>query len=161
MALLGDRYEGITDITFFMDQVAERGGVASQLTAGSGAAMDQSDAAVEYAAAPSGYMPMGILLNDVVDKDLTQTHLNFHKNEMQKGNKVTLLLEGWVVTDMVEPKITVARGDRAYVGNSGNLTNVAIPDKSSVYSEAPLGRFLSTADADGFVKVYVKMPAQV
>lgn len=158
MALKNDRYEAITDISFFMDQVAERGGVVTVKTAGSGAAMDQSAAEVQYAANPSGYMPLGILLNDMVNDDLTQTHNNFHKNEMQKGSKVTVLLEGFVVTDYIYPGVTPTVGQKAYVGLSGYL-NTSAPSDSSGLSTSPIGRFMSTKDADGYAKVYVKSPA--
>jgi hypothetical protein len=158
MALKNDRYEAITDISYFMDQVAVRGGIACMKTAGSGVALDQSEAEVEYAAAPSGKLPVGLLLNDVVNKDLTQTHMNFHKNEMQKGGKVTLLMEGWVVTDMITPGITPLKGQKAYVYESGYISNTAVSDASGMATPA-IGRFLSTKDEDGYCKVYVKMPA--
>jgi len=158
MALLGDRYEIIQEIAFFMDQVAERGGCVTQLTAGSGAALDQAVHAVSYAANPSGYTPMGILLNDVVDLDLTRQHINFHKNETQKGGKVTILREGWVVTNMVYPGITPALQDPCYVSLSGYLSNTAESDASSAGASKAIGRFESTKDEDGFCKVYVKLP---
>ncbi len=53
-----------------MNEVATRGGIASLSTGGSGAAMDQGAALVTYAATASGKVPMGILLNDMVDLDL-------------------------------------------------------------------------------------------
>lgn len=152
MALKGDRFEAITDISFFMDQVAEKGGVASLKTAGSGAALDQAAAEVEYAADPSGHFPVGLLLNDMVNRDLTKEHMNWYKNEMQKGSKVTLLLEGWVVTDMIESGVTPAGGEVAYVGVSGLLTN------SDSNNAVAVGRWLSAKDADGYAKVYVKLP---
>ena len=40
MALKGDRYLAITEVSYFMDQVAERGGIVVLKTAGSGAALD-------------------------------------------------------------------------------------------------------------------------
>ena len=158
MALSGDRYEVIQDITFFMDQVAERGGCVTQLTAGSGASLDQAANEVSYTAAPSGYTPMGLLLNDVVDLDLTRQHINFHKNEVQKGGKVTILREGWVVTNMIYPGLTPAAQDLCYVSLSGYLNTTAEADESSAVSSQPIGRFETTLDEDGYVKVYVKVP---
>ena len=70
MALKPDRIEIYTDISFFMNTVAERGGVVSVVTSGSGVSMDDANAVVEYADSASG-AALGILLNDVVDKDLT------------------------------------------------------------------------------------------
>ena len=82
-----------------MNEVAERGGVVALSTAGSGASMDNGAAVVTYSALPSGAVPMGLLINDMVDIDLTRQHLNQYKDEIQKGGKVTLLNKGWVVTD--------------------------------------------------------------
>jgi len=97
MALKTDRSTLQTDISFFMNAAATRGGIASLSTGGSGAAMDQGAALVTYAANPSGKIPVGLLLNDMVNIDLTRQHLNQHKDEVQKGGKVTLLQKGTVV----------------------------------------------------------------
>ena len=66
MALKSDRIELLTDISFFMTTTAERGGVVSAVTSGSGVSMDDASAVVAYAAAASGAKPLGVLLNDVV-----------------------------------------------------------------------------------------------
>ena len=91
MALKSDRNEVQTDISFFMNEVATRGGVVSLSTGGSGAAMDQGSALVTYAVSGARVVPMGILLNDMVNLDLTRQHINQHKDEVQKGGKVTIL----------------------------------------------------------------------
>ena len=70
-----------------MNEVAERGGVVSLSTAGSGASLDNGNAVVTYAADPSGKVPLGLLINDMVNIDLTRQHLNQHKDEVQKGGK--------------------------------------------------------------------------
>lgn len=157
MALKGDRFEGIHDIKHFMNEVAERGGIATLSTAGSGASMDQSANLVTYAAAPSGKVPVGILLGDMVNKDLTRTHLNQHKNETQKGGKVVLLKEGFVVTNMIYPNQSPAGGDGAYVANSGFITNVA-PNLTN--AGRWIGEFETSKDEDGYATVYVKLPAK-
>lgn len=159
MALKGDRFEAITSIEYFMNEVAERGGVVVSQTGagiagGSGAALDQWKSQVTYAAAgSSGRYPVGLLLNDMVNLDLTKMHINWQRNQMQIGSKVTLLREGWVVTNMIDPAVAtaVALGSGAYLGNSGLLTTV-------VGSSAKVGRFESGIDSDGFAKVYVKLP---
>lgn len=157
MALKGDRFEGIHDIKHFMNEVAERGGIATLSTAGSGAALDQSANLVTYAASPSGKVPVGILLNDMVNKDLTRTHMNWYKNEVQKGGKVTLLKEGYVTTNMIYPNQSPAGGDAAYVGNSGYLTNVG---PNSLNAGRWVGEFETSKDEDGYATVYVKLPAK-
>jgi hypothetical protein len=156
MALKSDRYEFQTDISFFYNEgTATRGGVVVHDTAGSGAAMDQGVNLVKYAAATSASRPVGILLNDVVNKDLTRTHLNVYKDEVQKGGKVTVLRKGYVVTNNITSS-TVNAGDPAYAChvNAGNL-RVDSPGSSGVLM---VGRFLSTKDEDGYAKVEVNLP---
>ena len=78
MALKGDRYELETAVEFFMNEdsgAAERGGIVTLSTVGSGSALDQSKALVTYASAQSGVVPIGILLNDVVNIDQTRQHI--------------------------------------------------------------------------------------
>jgi len=154
MALKADRYEESTDISFFYNAgTASRGGVVVlNAVNASGAAMDQGANLVEYAAATTGTVPVGILLNDVVDKDLTRTHLNQYKDEVQKGGKVTVLTRGWVVTNNLDA-VTIAPGEVAYASaTAGNLTNVSTSGQA-------VGRFMSAQDADGYAKVYVNLPS--
>lgn len=155
MALKGDRFEGIHDIKHFMNEVAEKGGIACLSTAGSGAALDQSANLVTYAASPSGKVPVGVLLNDMVNKDLTRTHINQHKNEVQKGGKVTLLKEGYVTTNMIYPNQSPAGGDPAYVAGSGFISNVASPSQVRW-----IGEFETSKDEDGYATIYVKLPSK-
>jgi hypothetical protein len=156
MALKGSRYEAMTDVSFFMNEAATRGGIATISTAGSGAALDQSAALVTYAAAPSGKVCVGLLLNDMVNLDQTKQHINWHKDEMQKGGKVTLLTDGWVVTNMIYPGSTPTAGAIAYLANSGYVT--ATKGGGGMVSSPPIGRFLSTKDEDGYAKLAVKLP---
>jgi len=161
MALKGDRYEFETTTDFFLNEVAARGGVVTLSTAGSGSALDQSAALVTYAAAQSGVTPIGLLLNDMVNIDQTRQHINFHKDEMQKGGKVTLLRKGWVVTNLIDPGVTIAKGDVAYVGPSGYLTNT---NKAPLYNRQNrtagmvVGQFDSLKDEDGYAKVSINLP---
>jgi hypothetical protein len=150
MALKPDRVEAYTDISFFMNETGERGGVVVHSTAGSGAAMDDANAVVEYASDPSGTNPAGLLLCDVVDLDLTRQHINFYKDEVQKGSKVTLLRQGTVVTDVVATGLNISAGDVAYYGADGALT-------TSSTNSVQVGRFLSDYDADGYVKVDINI----
>lgn len=150
MALKPDRIEARTDISFFMNTVAERGGVASVVTGGAGVAMDDASAVVGYAASVSGAVPVGILLNDVVNIDLTRQHINWYKDEMQVGGKVTLLRQGQVTTNMLVSGNTPSAGAPAYVGPNGLLSTAST-------NAARVGTFLSSKDADGYVKVDVNI----
>ena len=63
--------------------------------------MDNAVALATVKANPSGAYPLGVLLNDMVNLDLTRQHLNQHKDEVQKGGKITILRKGYVVTDAI------------------------------------------------------------
>lgn len=159
MALKADRYEARTDISFFYNAgTATRGGVVVLDAAlASGAAMDQGVNLVKYAQAGATSVPVGILLNDVVNKDLTRTHLNQYKDEVQKGGKVTVMTQGWVVTNSID-NVTITPGQVAYASAStaGNLTNIAASATAS--GNLAVGRFMSAKDTDGYAKVSVNLP---
>ena len=159
MALKTDRSTLQTDISFFMNEAATRGGVVSLSTAGSGASMDNGSALVTYAALPSGKVPVGLLVNDMVDIDLTRQHLNQHKDEVQKGGKVTLLQKGTVVTNNLEGTDPNG-GDPAYLAHSGNLaaSDLSNDDTDDDGSTRLVGRFLSDVDEDGYAKVFIDLP---
>ena len=152
MALRPDRNEFLTDLSFFMDEVAERGILVVQSTQGSGAAMDQSEAAVKIGGVDDKAtdMPVGLLLCDVVNLDLTRQHINYAKDEVQKGNKVLLLRRGFVVTDQISGAITM--GEPAHWMGGGQLC-AATANSQSVQ----VGRWLSKKDADGFAKVEINI----
>jgi hypothetical protein len=165
MALKGDRYELETTVDFFWTSgtTAERGGVATINTAGSGAALDQSAALVKYTAAQSGISAMGVLLNDVVNIDQTRQHINFHKNEVQTGGKVTLLKKGWIVTNQLDPgDLTgggkIAKGDTAFVGPSGLISNKQTGPTGPSAAGVAVGQFDSIPDEDGYAKVSINIP---
>jgi len=160
MALKADRYEESTDISHFYNEgTATRGGVvvldAAAIAGASGAALDQGENLVKYATVDKDSVPVGILLNDVVNKDLTRTHLNQYKDEVQKGGKVTLLTRGWVVTSNITG--TPTAGNVAYADSSaaGNIATSAVANGSG---NLAIGRFMSRKDADGYAKVYVNLP---
>ena len=155
MALKPDRDPNAVDISFFTnDTTAARGGIMTLSTAGSGSAMDQSEAVATYAANPSGKAPLGILVNEVVNDDLTRVKQNFHKDQVQTGGKVTLISRGWAVTDRIYPGTTPTAGARAYVSHSGYIT----PTSLGAEATPIVGRFLSTKNEDGFAKVAVNLP---
>lgn len=151
MALKPDRIESYTDISYFMNSVGDRGGVVVHNTSGAGAAMDDANATVAYpTGVVAGTLPAGVLLNDVRNYDLTRTHINWHKDEVQVGGKVTLLRRGQVTTNVVAPGVTPAAGLPAYYDGVGRFTTVST-DSTQV------GRFLGGLDSDGYVKVDVNI----
>ena len=150
MALKGDRVEHLTDISFFKsDAVAERGLILAHATGGSGAAMDDSLAQVDTVTA-TGDAAAGLLLNDVVNIDLTRQSYNPMKDEMQLGGKVTLLRRGTVVTDQISGTPVV--GEAAHFEGNGLLTTASQFDKSQ-----QVGRWLGVKDSDGYCKVEINI----
>ena len=124
--------------------------------------MDDALALVVVPSAVSGTRPAGLLLNDVVDLDLTRQHLNYNRDEVQKGGKVTLLRAGQVVTNKyVTGALTppIGPGMKAYYNSAGLLTTVAVADTGVIgQTHAPsVGRFLSAVDSDGYVKVDINI----
>lgn len=156
MALKPDRREVEYDIDQYMTTTAERGGCVSFVTAGSGAARDNGLNVVAYVASNSGSIPAGILLNDVVNIDLTKYELNRYKHEVQVGNKVTLLTRGEVVTNMIEPGATPSVGLGVFVGQSGLLRATAGAGGST--HTPPIGRWMSSKDEDGYAKLQINLP---
>jgi len=146
MALKPDRVEHLTDLSFFMNEIGTRGQIVTHSTEGSGASMDDSSALV-IVATGTGDLAAGLLLNDVVSLDLTRQHINFAKDEVQKGSKVLLLRRGTVVTDNVAG--TPAAGAKAYFDSSGAITSSA--------GSQQIGRFLSKKDADDYAKVEINI----
>lgn len=155
MALKPLRHEFKTDISFYQTSgTLERGLILVHDLSGSGQAMDQALALVKKPEEGlSGSAPAGLLLNDVVDIDLTRQHINFHKDEVQKGGKVTLLRIGTVVTDAVSG--TPTAGNPAYFNQAGQLTPTQL-SWGSVTVPA-VGRFLSKKDQDGYAKVEINI----
>ena len=152
MALRPDRNEHLTDLSFFMNETAERGIVVVASTQGSGSAMDDSAAAVKIGAQlglPTD-APVGILLNDVVNLDLTRQHINYDQDEMQKGGKVLLLRAGFVVTDQISGAITL--GEAAHFVPGGSFCSATASSHS-----AQVGRWLSKKDADGYAKIQINI----
>ena len=148
MALKGDRNVLETDISFFINVTAEKGQLLCVSTQGSGAAMDNSYSLATTASGTN--VPLGIVLNDVVNIDQTRQHINWHKDEVQQGGKVTILTKGTVVTDQITG--TPTAGMVAYLNTGGTVGAQAHGESLAV------GRFLSTKDADGYAKVAINLP---
>lgn len=168
MALKGDRREIETDVSFFCNDVCDRGVVlvygvgggsgtgGTTTAAGSGASLDQAAAAVSIAGNPSGLVAAGLLLNTFVSIDQTRQHINWHKDEMIVGGKACLLRRGWAVTDQVVG--TPAGGNKCYLTTSGKMT----PTKSAtggIVATPLVGEFQSGLDQDNFARVAINLPS--
>ncbi len=183
MALKGDRSIGPAahTIDFFYNSTAEKGEVLIYSTAGSGSALDDANAVVTRPSADaSGQRAAGVVLNDVVNIDLTRQHINFQKDEMQRGGKVTLLQRGTIVTDMIESGASLTLGASMYFkldDNPGDTTSRGVftptpPDDSGVLPDSEtvakanlaasrtlyrVGTLESVLDADNFAKIRVRV----
>lgn len=151
MALKPDRDVKITDIASFMNEAAEAGGIASYSTSGSGIAMDQASNLVTYAANASGTKPAGMLVTGMEDINTTRQTPSFYKDLQLKGQKVCLLVEGWMTTNMIVASQTPSAGDTAYMAQSGLITSTFVNNAQT----PKIGRFMSRKDEAGYAKVYV------
>jgi hypothetical protein len=169
MALRPDRKitDG-ADISFFMNETGEKGEVLVFSTAGSGAAMDDANAVVTTPTAGSGERLAGILMNDVVNLDLTRQHINWQKDEVQLGGKVTVLRHGQITTNVIDTGAagTPTAGAPAYVGygaitaggtSQGWLSATKVTDTGEGDEVYRCGTFLSTKDSDGYAKVEINI----
>ena len=156
MALKPDRIE-LPDgsrIKYFMNEIAEQG-VVLILDSPGGEGMDNPEASVSLPAGATG-VPAGVLMNDVVNLNLTRQHLNQHQDEVQKGGKVTLLRHGVIVTDMINTGVALTVGQEAYYDAVGYFTNTPTADNGKDNNLSnQVGRFLSIEDADGYAKIEV------
>ena len=139
--------------------------------------MDQAVNQVWYNLSATGLRPLGLLLNDVVNVDLTRQILNPYKSEVQVGDKITVLKKGYVLTNRIVTTIgpttvAITPGAVAYTGPSGFITTVASGTlhvsqdvghnltrqmMSSASGSYVVGKFLSAADEDGYAKVYIDL----
>lgn len=150
MGLKGDRVEHLTDISYFKsDATIDRGLIVGHNTGGSGVAMDDALATVDTVSS-TGDLPAGLVLNDVVNIDLTRQQYNAHKDEMQLGGKVTLLRRGTVVTNSISG--TPVIGEAAHFDAQGRLCT-----SSENSGSAQVGRWLSVKDSDGYAKVEINI----
>ena len=152
MTLKADRLEHLTDLSFYkVDATAEAGVIVVHDSGGSGAAMDDSLAKVKNVSAYTD-KPAGLLLQKVVNNDLTKQPQNHGNTEVQLGGKVLLLRRGWVVTDQVSG--TPVIGEKAYFQVNGKLITES---QTGASPSVPVGRWLSVKDSDGYAKVEINI----
>jgi hypothetical protein len=93
--------------------------------------------------------PLGILVEDVVQMDPSRVPYfeSMHNNHVQVGGKVTVVQDGWVTVGPFDGPVEI--NQRIYYDNAGRLTTRP--------NGKPIGVAMSTADADGYVKVRVSL----
>jgi hypothetical protein len=128
--------------SFVTPWTQERGGVLSYGSA-SGVTI------VEYAADPSGAVPVGIQHNDVEYLNLTYENHPWNMREVDTAwSTVGVIQQGTVETDWVHTVGSVVSGDPAYVGPSGTVTN------SSSFGGHQIGHFLGTVTGQPHLVTY-------
>jgi len=142
------------NIDYFMNVTGEAGSIVKFITATSGVGgfLDSSDALVALPTVlnGSGEVPAGLLLCDVVNKDLSQTHTNAHKREVNIGGKVGIGRKGVWVTNRI------AAGDNPTPGAPAYFTAGGIVQTTSTNSTR-VGTFLGSRDSNGYVKVAIDL----
>lgn len=145
---------------YFMNATGEAGFcvVFDTTTSGVGAAADDTNAVVKFSTVTmaSGESVAGILLQDVVNKDLAHTHLNQHKREGQIGGKVALLRRGVIVTNALTGGVNPVPGGAAYCSNLGYITTAA-GSATNAGASPRIGTFLGSRSSDGYVKVDINI----
>lgn len=156
MALKPDRKILHTDGFNYCNTVSEAGGIASAVSpGGSGGYPGNSKNVVSYSASAASAKPIGLLLQDVVSYDTNRQHENWEKagDVALIGQKVVLLREGMVNTNMIATGISPAFGDPAYLSASGTISNV-LPSGTSY---AKVGQWQSSKDSDGYARLVLNI----
>lgn len=144
------KYDEGTEITYFMNEVAEPGVcvVFGASSSGDGDGYDDALATVSLPASGDSYQAVGMLLTNVVDIDESKYARNEHRNEVAVGGAVTILTHGWAITNMIAEGVDPKSGDPAYYAEDGLWTNVED-------SAGRAGTFMTGKDSDGYAKIAV------
>lgn len=143
---------GNDDVRCTMNEVAEEGIVVVWDTSSTGhlGGLDDPYGVVKVPTTGAGNVPVGVLMNNVVNLDLTRTHLNAHKDEVQVRGKVAIMKHGQVHTNMLKTGDSPVPGDTAYYTVDGKFTKTTVGGSS-------VGKFVSAPDADGYVVVDIRL----
>lgn len=134
------------------DMEAERGIVVvrADKTIGTGKPGD-SDNTVKVPGGVSGEVAIGILFDDVIPWDRSQTHFphDRYRNATTPCRPVNIVVRGEIRTDKVAGAATPQDGEDAYFTTGGLLTDSA--------GIGPIGKFRGVKDSDGFVVVHIDL----
>lgn len=134
-------------IKFFMNETSEAGVVVIYDTDG-GDGFDNADSAVVLPTGTNG-VPAGVLMCDVVDVDLSRYHGNWHKDEVQLGNKVHTIRSGFIKTDQLNSGDEPVAGTAAYYKADGVFTTGT--------GSTRVGTFQGPPDSEGYVEVEINI----
>lgn len=146
-----DRSYNIADseISFYMGETADQGILVAYPTGDVQPPGLDDDA--NYAVVPTSVdqKPVGILMDTVVNEDLTRVELRSHLREVQINNKVEIVREGWFITNKLSDGITPTAGDDLYFAVNGLFTTETGSEK--------VGSFESSKSADGYARIRLKI----
>jgi len=163
MALKPDRQVIQYDLMYFASGTFSPGMVVFQAAPPGSGGMDEGaqkayiPTNVAGGTGPSGLIPLGISLSEVVNIDQATAFLNPFKSQLQTGDKVAIGVKGDFRTNMLYGA-AVATGATypvvAYAAISGLLT-----DQSGYAGSGwpVVGKFLSRRDADGYARVRIDL----
>ncbi len=154
MGLRPDRQIDDSELGFFLNEVASVGVIACISTATSGASLDGTTSLATIPASSSGAVPLGVLLTETVDIDLTRLPVNWHKSQAVKGDKVSICRKGWVVTDALTGTITVGP---AVLASSGTVMSRGAIGSWNQVANPLVGKFVTTKDENGFARLIVDL----
>lgn len=140
---------GDSEVSYFLNETGEAGVVVIYPTGD--VQQPGLDTSVNTATIPTGAShgkPIGVLMNTVVDKDLTTCPLMQSKGEVQKGSKVEILKGGWIVTDMIDTGSSPAPGDAAHYTAGGLFTTTT--------TSVRVGTFESDK-VNGFARIRIQL----
>ena len=152
MAIKGPRNFSLgadSEISYFMNEAAEAG-IIVVYTADDITDLSLDNAANEVAIPTDnddGY-PAGLLLQDVLDLDLTYSAGPLWGTQALVGEKVELAKGGWYQTDKLKSGDTPERGEDAYYAADGELSTSGIHR---------VGEFESGVNSEGFVRVRIQL----
>jgi hypothetical protein len=158
MALKPDRnYNDGVQIDCFTSATGERGTFAVFTSSSTGDPI--MDDVGQIVAIPTGQdagptKPAGLLLEDIVNYDLTRQRLN--ENEVQVGGKVPILQRGTVWTNMINTGTTAAAGSPMYYDNYGKFTTDSTGNTGTTEVNQ-VGYFLSATGSDGYAQVLINL----
>lgn len=155
MALKADREITQYENGYFLNEAANKGLVVCVSTGASGAALDGATSVATVAAASSGAKPLGVLLDEFITLDQTRFHKNYNKLEAVAGDKASIAVRGWVVTDKV---ISATAGSKAMLASSGYVTDATAPATYNEVANPKVGAFLSGKDQNGFARLQISLP---
>lgn len=155
MALLGDRYEIETDISFKCANTGAAGVGVVVTTSGSGVNLGDSAGVVSVPTNPSGYVFAGILTHEVANIDETQFHRNWQKEQQLINERVCLGVKGRWSTNLITG--TPAVGDTAYLTTNGYFTPTVSATGGTV-ATPKAGKFRSIKDQNGYAEIEFNLP---